>query len=191
MTDLDESAGRGTGAEDRGTLEHLLSVVAAGAVELHTAPEGLRTSVTGVHVLDAREPVIRPRELLLAVGVDPRSAHALDVVRRAGEAGAAGVVFGPGRPEPIARALQSAAEEGGTAVLFRTAWCTWAQLVGVLRAGLAAAGVRAAIVFLLAALVGIGATVLAAPAGNVWPVAVSVGGGVVAPAVLFFNQIID
>ncbi|MGI5371217.1 hypothetical protein [Streptomyces iakyrus] len=50
---------------------------------------------------------------------------------------------------------------------------------------------RAAIVFLLAALVGIGATVLAALAGNVWPVAVSVGGGVVAPAVLFFNQIID
>ncbi|MDQ0712101.1 MULTISPECIES: hypothetical protein [Streptomyces] len=50
---------------------------------------------------------------------------------------------------------------------------------------------RAAIVFLLAALAGIGATVLAALAGNVWPVAVSVGGGVVAPAVLFFNQIID
>lgn len=50
---------------------------------------------------------------------------------------------------------------------------------------------RAAIVFLLAALAGIGATVLAVLAGNVWPVAVSVGGGVVAPAVLFFNQIID
>jgi hypothetical protein len=46
-------------------------------------------------------------------------------------------------------------------------------------------------VFLLAVLVGIGATVLAALAGHVWPVAVSVGGGVVAPAVLFFNQIID
>ncbi|MFF7043650.1 hypothetical protein [Streptomyces massasporeus] len=50
---------------------------------------------------------------------------------------------------------------------------------------------RTAIVFLLAALVGVGATVLAALAGNMWPVAVSVGGGVVAPAVLFFNQIID
>ncbi|MEU0164652.1 helix-turn-helix domain-containing protein [Streptomyces iakyrus] len=125
---------------DQGTLERLLSVVGAGAVELHTAPEGLRTRVTGVHVLDALEPVIRPRELLLAVGVDPGSAQAVDVVRRAGEAGAAGVVFGPGRPAPTARALQAAAEEGGTAVLFRTAWCTWAQLVGVLRAGLAAAG---------------------------------------------------
>ncbi|WP_037670712.1 hypothetical protein [Streptomyces griseus] len=50
---------------------------------------------------------------------------------------------------------------------------------------------RAAIVFLLATLVGIGATVLSALAGNAWPVAVSVGGGVVAPAVLFFHQIID
>ncbi|MFI7140005.1 helix-turn-helix domain-containing protein [Streptomyces massasporeus] len=140
MSDLGESSGRGAGAGDEGTLERLLSVVGAGAVELHTAPEGLRTQVTGVHVLDALEPVIRPRELLLAVGVDPGSAHAVDVVRRAGESGAAGVVFGPGRPEPTAKALQSAAEESGTAVLFRTAWCTWAQLVGVLRAGLAAAG---------------------------------------------------
>ncbi|MFJ7340351.1 helix-turn-helix domain-containing protein [Streptomyces sp. NPDC101110] len=140
MTDLGESSGRGPGTEEEGTLERLLSVVGAGAVELHTAPAGLRTKVTGVHVLDALEPVIRARELLLAVGVDPRSAHAVDVVRRAGEAGAAGVVFGPGRPEATARALQTAAEESGTAVLFRTAWCTWAQLVGVLRAGLASAG---------------------------------------------------
>jgi hypothetical protein len=71
---------------------------------LYTAPEGLRTSVAGVHVLDVPEPVIGPRELLLTVRVDPRAAHAVDVVRRAGEAGAAGVVFGPGRPEPTARA---------------------------------------------------------------------------------------
>ncbi len=51
------------------------------------------------------------------------------------------MVFGPGRPEPTAQALHAAAEECGTAVLFRTAWCTWAQLVGILRAGLASAGV--------------------------------------------------
>ncbi|MFD9938998.1 helix-turn-helix domain-containing protein [Streptomyces massasporeus] len=140
MTDSGEVSGRGAGAADEGTLERLLSVVGVGAVELHTAPGGLRTQVSGVQVLDALEPVIRPRELLLAIGVDPGSAHAVDVVRRSGAAGAAGVVFGPGRPEPTARALQTAAEESGTAVLFRTAWCTWAQLVGVLRAGLAAAG---------------------------------------------------
>ncbi|MEU2063354.1 hypothetical protein [Streptomyces sp. NPDC013455] len=50
---------------------------------------------------------------------------------------------------------------------------------------------RAAIVFLLAALAGIGATVLASLAGNVWPVAVSVGCGTAASAVLFFREIID
>jgi hypothetical protein len=50
---------------------------------------------------------------------------------------------------------------------------------------------RAAIVFLLAALVGIGATVLAALAGTTWPVAVSVGSGSAASAVLFFKEIID
>ncbi|MFE6411752.1 helix-turn-helix domain-containing protein [Streptomyces sp. NPDC057837] len=138
MTDAEAAPEPGTRAE--GTLERLLSVVGAGAVELYTAPAGLRTEVTGVQVLDALEPLIRARELVLAIGVDPRSAHAVDVVRRAGEAGAAGVVFGPGRPDFAARALQTAAQESGTALLFRTAWCSWAQLVGVLRAGLATAG---------------------------------------------------
>ncbi|MFG2355471.1 hypothetical protein [Streptomyces sp. NPDC048521] len=49
---------------------------------------------------------------------------------------------------------------------------------------------RAALVFLLAALAGVGATVLAALAGNPWPVAVSVGCGAAATAVLFFKEII-
>ncbi|WP_344609924.1 PucR family transcriptional regulator [Streptomyces glaucus] len=122
------------------TLEGLLSVVGAGSLELHMAPGGLGAPVTGVTLLDPLEPGFRPRELLLAVGVDARSAHAVDVLRRAGEEGAAGVVFGPvtaGEPGP---ALRRAAEEAGTAVLFRTSWCTWGQLVGVLRAGLASAG---------------------------------------------------
>ncbi|MEU3827242.1 hypothetical protein GT045_05970 [Streptomyces sp. SID486] len=50
---------------------------------------------------------------------------------------------------------------------------------------------RAAIVFLLAALAGVGATVLAVLSGSVWPVAVSVGSGTAATAVLFFKEIID
>ncbi|MGW2641523.1 hypothetical protein [Streptomyces sp. NPDC001348] len=49
---------------------------------------------------------------------------------------------------------------------------------------------RAAVVFLLAAMAGVGAGVLAALAGNAWPVAVSVGGGAAASAVLFFKEII-
>ncbi|MFF7312834.1 hypothetical protein [Streptomyces sp. NPDC008137] len=50
---------------------------------------------------------------------------------------------------------------------------------------------RAAVVFLLAALVGIGAAVLSCLAGNVWPVAVGVGCGASAVAVVLFNEIID
>ncbi|MFD0392984.1 hypothetical protein ACFQ3Z_11585 [Streptomyces nogalater] len=86
-------------------------------------------------------PEIRPGELVLAVGVAAGSAQAVDVVRRAGAAGACGVVFGPERPEGTLGALRSAAHEAGTAVLFRT-WYRWEELVAVLRAGLAAAGCR-------------------------------------------------
>ncbi|MEV5433695.1 helix-turn-helix domain-containing protein [Streptomyces sp. NPDC052701] len=130
----------GAAASSQVTLENLLSLVGAGSLELHVAPGGLGAPVTGVTVLDPLEPGIRPRELLLAVGVDARSAHAVDVLRRAGEEGATGVVFGPGTAGRPAPALRGAAEEAGTAVLFRTSWCTWDQLLGVLRAGLASAG---------------------------------------------------
>ncbi|MEV5435600.1 helix-turn-helix domain-containing protein [Streptomyces sp. NPDC052682] len=122
------------------TLERLLSVVGAGSLELHMAPGGLGAPVTGVTVLDPLDPGVRPRDLLLAVGVDARSAHAVDVLRRAGEEGATGVVFGPGTVGRPAPALRRAAEEAGTAVLSRTSWCSWDQLAGVLRAGLASAG---------------------------------------------------
>ncbi|MFI0231213.1 PucR family transcriptional regulator [Streptomyces sp. NPDC017086] len=121
------------------SLERLLSVVGPGALEPDTAPGGLAVAVGGVTVLDVLAPEIRPRELVLAVGVAAGSAQAVDVVRRAGAAGAAGVVFGPDRPEGAAGALRAAARETGTAVLFRT-WYRWEELVAVLRAGLAAAG---------------------------------------------------
>ncbi|MFF0163480.1 helix-turn-helix domain-containing protein [Streptomyces sp. NPDC005263] len=140
MTDLDEVPGWGVAAQSQVTLERLLSVVGSGALELDTAPGGLAVAVAGVTVLDVLDPEIRPRELLLAVGVDAGSAHAVDLLRRAGDAGATGVVFGPGRPERADAALRAVAEESGVAVLSRTAWCTWAQLVGDLRAGLASAG---------------------------------------------------
>ncbi|AGS68577.1 hypothetical protein [Streptomyces collinus] len=49
---------------------------------------------------------------------------------------------------------------------------------------------RAALVFLLAALAGVGAAVLAALAGNAWPVAVSLGCGAAVTGVMFFKEII-
>jgi hypothetical protein len=48
---------------------------------------------------------------------------------------------------------------------------------------------RAALVFLLAALAGLGAAVLAALAGNPWPVAVGVGGGAAGSSVVLFKDI--
>ncbi|MFF7754112.1 PucR family transcriptional regulator [Streptomyces sp. NPDC007971] len=140
MPELRAPSGWSAAAESRVSLEQLLSVVGSGALELDTAPGGLAAAVTGVAVLDVRDPGVRPRELLLAVGVDAHAAQAVDVLRRAGEAGAVGVVFGPEQLGGAAGALRSAAGETGTAVLFRTPWCSWAQLVGVLRAGLASAG---------------------------------------------------
>ncbi|MFJ8717700.1 helix-turn-helix domain-containing protein [Streptomyces violaceus] len=139
--DSDALPGWDAAAASQVTLERLLSVVGAGALELHMAPGGLAAAVTGVSVLDPLDPGFRPRQLVLAVGVDARSAHAVDVLRRAGEVGAAGVVFGPAELGPTVAALRTAAEEAGVAVLFRTTWCTWDQLVGALRAGLASAGV--------------------------------------------------
>ncbi|WP_146608321.1 hypothetical protein [Streptomyces sp. NTH33] len=53
------------------------------------------------------------------------------------------MVFGPGRPGRPPDALRAAAENAGTAVLFRTAWCGWTELVGALRAGLVLSGVPA------------------------------------------------
>jgi hypothetical protein len=110
--------------------------------------------VEGVTVLDPLEPRPARGQVLLAVGVDPRSAAAVDAVRDAAGSGAVAVVFGPGRtgPSPDASgnrpgrspdALRAAAEEAGAAVLFRTAWCEWTELIGALRAGLVLCGVPA------------------------------------------------
>ncbi|MFF5372978.1 PucR family transcriptional regulator [Streptomyces sp. NPDC013187] len=120
-----------------------MSAVGAGALKLVTAPHGVAVSVRGVTVWDVLEPEIRPGEVLLAVGVDSRSSAAVDVVRAAGRSGAVAVVFGPDGPESASSELRGAAEAAGVAVLFRPAWVGWVQLVGLLRAGLAAAGYQA------------------------------------------------
>ncbi|MEV4230491.1 helix-turn-helix domain-containing protein [Streptomyces bobili] len=140
---LNVMAGPGDDAVPGPTLERLLSVMGAGALELCVAPGGLAAVVEGVTVLDPLEPGRSRGQLLLAVGVDPQSAAALDVVREAAREGAAAVVFGQGRSGRPPDALRTAAEAAGTALLFRTAWLGWTELVGALRAGLVLAGVPA------------------------------------------------
>ncbi|MFF8320288.1 PucR family transcriptional regulator [Streptomyces bobili] len=140
---LNVMAGPGDDAVRGPTLERLLSVMGAGALELCVAPGGLAAVVEGVTVLDPLEPGRSRGQLLLAVGVDPQSAAALDVVGEAAREGAAAVVFGQGRSGRPTDALRTAAEAAGTALLFRTAWLGWTELVGALRAGLVLAGVPA------------------------------------------------
>ncbi|WP_048580161.1 PucR family transcriptional regulator [Streptomyces viridochromogenes] len=91
-------------------------------------------------VWDALDPGVLPGQVLLAVGVDPGSSAAADVIRAAGHARAVAVVFGPDLPGRARPVVRSAAADAGVAVFFRTAWVAWAQLVGVLRAGLTAVG---------------------------------------------------
>ncbi|MFJ8076998.1 hypothetical protein ACIQ7Q_24415 [Streptomyces sp. NPDC096176] len=50
---------------------------------------------------------------------------------------------------------------------------------------------RSAMIFLLAALAGLGAGLLAHLAANPWPVAVTAGAATTAAGVLFFNRIIE
>ncbi|MDX3573253.1 PucR family transcriptional regulator [Streptomyces sp. ID05-47C] len=140
---LNVMAGPGDDTVRGPTLERLLSVMGAGALELCVAPGGLAAVVEGVTVLDPLEPGRSRGQLLLAVGVDPQSAAALDVVGEAAREGAAAVVFGQGRSGRPTDALRTAAEAAGTALLFRTAWLGWTELVGALRAGLVLAGVPA------------------------------------------------
>ncbi|MFE2581605.1 PucR family transcriptional regulator [Streptomyces sp. NPDC059378] len=130
-------------AAARPTLDRLLSVMGAGALEPSTAAHGLGAVVEGVMLLDPLEPGQPRGQVLLAVGIDPQSAAAVDVVREAAGSGAAAVVFGPGRSGRPPAALWAAAEEAGLAVLLRTAWCGWTELVGALRAGLVLCGVPA------------------------------------------------
>ncbi|MFJ7078906.1 PucR family transcriptional regulator [Streptomyces sp. NPDC098781] len=133
---------RGSGTEQV-TLERLLSVVGRGSLEVYSAPRGLTIEVQGVAVWDPQEPRPAPGQVVLAVGMEPQSLDAADLVRAAGRCGAAAVIFRHVRSGVSTATLHHAAADAGVAVLFRTGWVGWAQLVGALRAGLTAAGVPA------------------------------------------------
>ncbi|PYC69774.1 hypothetical protein C7C46_27805 [Streptomyces tateyamensis] len=121
------------------TLEGLLALVGERFVELGCAPRGVARPVRRLVVLDALEPPESADDLLVAIGVDPHSEAAVALVRRAGEAGAAGVVFRPVGTGASSEALREAAVAAGAAVLFRGWWTDWATAIGMLQAGLSVA----------------------------------------------------
>lgn len=131
-----QASGRWGTEEPGRTLRRLLLLVES-VVEVGSAPSGLDVPVLNLDVFDRPVPGANRGDLLVVVGVDPRSEAAVALVRAAGRDGAAGVVFREEGSGPPNEALRAAAAEAGTALLFRHTWADWAQVIGTLRAGLA------------------------------------------------------
>ncbi|WP_370948500.1 PucR family transcriptional regulator [Amycolatopsis sp. cg5] len=116
------------------SLERLLTVLGPGVLEAHALPRGLDVRVCGVQVYDPADARGWQDQLVFGVSVDPQAAG--ELIRAAGAAGAAGVVL-----RGMGDGLRAAADEAGVAVLFRAPWLAWAQLIGLVRAGIASGGV--------------------------------------------------
>ncbi|MER7579592.1 helix-turn-helix domain-containing protein [Kitasatospora sp. NPDC097691] len=131
-------AERAERAEQPGSRPTLLSLLtlAGDFVVPGLAPGGADRPVSRLIVLDELEPPAAQGDLLVAVGVDPHTEEAVALVRRAGAAGAAGVLFRPVETGSGHEALGAAAAEAGTAVLFRSRWTDWPTVIGILHAGL-------------------------------------------------------
>ncbi|MEU5835693.1 helix-turn-helix domain-containing protein [Streptomyces diacarni] len=121
------------------TLASLLATGAGEALELVRAPLGSGVPVHGVGVFDSGETLAARGQVLIAPGVDDSSDVAPLVLRSAARAGAVAVVVRRGASGPTRRLLE-VADETSTALLTRTPWVEWTELIGMLRAGLAHRG---------------------------------------------------
>ncbi|MFB7619785.1 helix-turn-helix domain-containing protein [Kitasatospora sp. NPDC056181] len=128
----------GEQADRPGSRQTLLSLLtrAGDFVVPGFAAGAVDRPVSRLVVLDELEPPASQGDLLVAVGVDPHTEEAVALVRRAGEAGVAGVLFRPVETGSGNEALAGAAAEAGTAVLFRSRWTDWPTVIGILHAGL-------------------------------------------------------
>ncbi|MFE0463105.1 helix-turn-helix domain-containing protein [Kitasatospora sp. NPDC058965] len=120
------------------TLLGLLTLV-GDVVGPGPASGGLDRTVRRLVMVDDVERDIARGDLLVAVAVDPRSEQAAALVRKAGGAGAAGVVFRSVETAAGSEALREAAAEAGTAVLYRNRSIRWAPVIGLLEAALSVA----------------------------------------------------
>lgn len=117
------------------TLGRLLEDLDAGVLRPLATPAGAQVRVGGpqLHGSDSDLP-IDPGAVVLAVGVGVESRLALDLVRRAGFEGAAGVVFAYDDTRESTQELLGAATDGGVAVLGVDPDVSWDQLYRLLRA---------------------------------------------------------
>jgi len=123
------------------TLGAVLEALGAGLVRLVTAPGGLDVPVGEPVVHDPlAEPSMGPSDLLLAVGVDPHLASAIDVVTSTGARGAVGVLLKDDGELPPS--LVAAADAAGVALLVAPQAAAWGQLYTLLRTARSASAPR-------------------------------------------------
>jgi DNA-binding PucR family transcriptional regulator len=125
---------------DAPRLGDVVDHVGGGVIDVVAAPKGLDVPVGESVILDPSEDWVgAPGDVLLAVGVDPGQAQAVELLRRAGAAGVAAVVL-KAKGGDWGLALGDAAREAGVALLLATPEVAWGQLHGLLRTAAAAAG---------------------------------------------------
>lgn len=124
----------GPGATLARVVEHLGAIV----VDVLAAPRGLDVEVEHAVIHDPTESLpFEVGDLVLAVGVRMEERGAIDLVTRAGLAGAAAVAI---KVRESATRLVEAAEECGVALLGVTPEIAWEQLHTVVRTAMASAG---------------------------------------------------
>lgn len=117
-----------------GLLEHLV-----GVLDVASAPKGLDVPVRSATIHDVAEPDrIEAQDIVLAVGLRPRQAAMADLLRAAGDAGAAAVVVKA--DESVPAELDEVARVAGVALLCVPREMTWAQLHSLLRTVIASSG---------------------------------------------------
>lgn len=121
----------------RGRLADLLDALGGGMLDAYCAPHGLDVAVGEPVLYDPiGEPAVAPDDLLLAVGVDPESEHALDAIEFARRASCCAVMFKLRGDPPTG--LVHAARSAGTALLGAPPDASWTQLLTLLRTARAA-----------------------------------------------------
>ncbi len=121
------------------TLGAVVDALGADVLRVLVAPAGLDVVVGDAVVHDpSGPPAADPGDLVLAVGVDPSRASAVDVVARYGALGASAVLVRT--DDPLPPALLVAATGAGVAVLAAPRDAAWGQLHTLLRTARSAHG---------------------------------------------------
>lgn len=146
MTDLHEGPGRAGEhsvgeASDAGgaTLERLVSDLGAGIVEVLAAPRGLDVRLSHVIIADPiSDPETERGDVVLAVGMRPQDPTTSELIRTAGNMGAAAVAIKADGDVP--KRLRDIADEAGVVLLAVAPQITWGQLYSLMRTTVASAG---------------------------------------------------